>query len=85
MFGGKQLFMLLMATLISSAATTLKEAPGPDKQAFAAAASHILEHVLNKGRAVLAADMARGGPAETVLALTAAKQRLSLFVKEHAA
>jgi hypothetical protein len=78
MFGGKVgLFPLLMATLVSAAAVTLRQAPGPDKQAFCQAATQVLDYVLLDGRDALRAAAAYNGHCAALAALVAAKQQLA--------
>jgi hypothetical protein len=75
MFGGGALFALLLGTLISSAAATMRQAPGLDKQKFTEASERILEHVVQKNRALLQ-SCAQIGWREALSALTAAKMQL---------
>jgi hypothetical protein len=77
MFGGGALFALLLGTLISSAAATMRQAPGLDKQTLTQASERILEHVVQKNRAALQAG-AHIGWREAAVALTAAKMQLPL-------
>jgi hypothetical protein len=75
MFGGNLLFALLVGTLISSAAITLRQAPVSEQEAFSEAATRILDHVLLKGRDGLML-VAVAGHREALAALAAAKQQL---------
>lgn len=75
MFGGKVLFPLLMATLVSAASVTLRDAPDLDKQTFCQAANRVLDHVLLQGRDAFAVA-AHMGRCEALAALAVAKQHL---------
>lgn len=77
MFGGGALFAILLGTLISSAAATMRQAPALDMQHFTEASELVLDHVVQKNRAMLQ-GCAQVGWREALSALAAAKMQLQL-------
>lgn len=79
MFGGKVLFPLLMANLVSAASVTLRGAPSLERQAFCHAATRVQDHVLVQGRDAFAVA-AHTGRCEALAALAVAKQHLQSLI-----